>query len=231
MLFATLFAWGAITQQSTPISPGAKVPAARPVKPLVVIGPKLVRMLSVAERKLAKCQADRGAWTVSVKAVEMRASGSDVDELYGSIYVSANAAQEYHNTARIAGGAPNTIWSSVANQDIGANGATGLSTVTTNKAGYVESFSGGRTTTGDYVKVHFNVYDEDDGRGGPNDERFIVDEKVPAENATLIPTPMPSCEVSPEHVGETRRLLLARSNGNNLITLRLIVRWSRTYPL
>lgn len=159
----------------------------------------------------------------------MTASGSDVDELYGTIWaVASNQGRQAisyssSHASRREGGAiqraKTDIWFSPENANVGR----GLATITIGMRG--QATARDVSTQADSVRIRFGVKDEDDGRGGGNDEVFVL--TTGGEAGYPIKTPMPGREEAPEFTREARLTLHARSNGNNRLNLTLHVRWYR----
>lgn len=117
-----------------------------------------------ADRKRRACQADGGAWTAKIKGISMIATGSDVDEIYGKISVLSNAGDYVSGTTRkpAEDWGHREIWASKQSVNIGRDGVKGLATFTVRSRGP------------GHVTIAMNLYDEDDGRGGPNDDFFYL---------------------------------------------------------
>ena len=201
--------------------------------------PALKPLLSAEEtrqrRRIAKCKANGGEWFIVVRPVSLIASGSDVDELYGSIYAVAGnlggSARNVHSNIRQVreGGRvkrpSSDLWWSPDNANVGRDGGQGLATITITMRGQVDQRA--RSNVGDGVSIYFAVKDEDDGRGGSNDERFVVTRPNTPGNAYRIATDMPSCEDSPNFSRAARITINTRSNGDNRLNLSVHVRWFR----
>lgn len=187
------------------------------------------------QNRIRKCKQTGGAWTIYVKGLKMTASGSDVDELYGTIYAIASnqggGAKAYRSTViRTAadGGRTrpkNAIWFSHVNANVGRDGGKSLAQITIEMRGQPDRHT--RSTLDDGVSIDFAVMDEDGGRGGSDDDAFLLTRGSQSTNSYFISTRAPSCEDAPDFDRNMRTVLPAKSKGNNVLDLHVSVRWVR----
>jgi hypothetical protein len=177
------------------------------------------------DRKLKACQADFGKWTGRVEAKSLWATGSDVDEIYGSISVGQVSGAVYSNTRMKPGEGwgKMQLWASKKNVNLGDERQTGLSTITLQT-----------TSPASAISIYFDLHDEDDGRGGSNDESFLINEALGAyDNYRRFEFTVPPCSQNPEFEKTWRETISARddgSGGSNEVFLDVKVHVWRLYP-
>lgn len=175
-------------------------------------------------RKLAACNADRGQWWGTVQAKSLWATGSDVDEIYGSIMVGdisgATFSNSYMNTGQ--GWGRRQLWASKDNVNLGKTRQTHLSTITIRSPNPVSALS-----------IAFNLRDEDDGRGGSNDEFFYIgDARSIYDNFRRYEFYVPPCAQNAEFQQEWREIIATHAYGSsasNKVFLEVRVRVWRLY--
>lgn len=174
-----------------------------------------------ANRKRDACRAD-SAWTAKVKGLSLSATGSDVDEIYGAISVSsdvtASISSSYHNYAE--GWGANELWASKRNTNIGRGDVKSLSTVT------ISSIGRG------FIHILLYLFDEDDGRGGVNDEFFYMDGRQSRDsNYHAFKFDVPDCN-QPEFQRIWSTVIVGRTRppSNDQVFLHVHVEASRFYP-
>jgi len=193
---------------------------------------------TMRELQIEKCVANGGKWYVVIRPVTLTASGSDVDELYGRIWlVGKNYRQHplshYSSIASSSTWSQNRrkydIWYSKENANIGKYGGKNLSTITLSMRGTTEpSFT---RQSGNIIEVYWEVKDEDGSRGGNDDEYFTLSNSNYTTHDGFkifrIYIPESSCFDAPIFAHEKRVTINAHSNGNNRMSLNLHVQWFR----
>lgn len=187
------------------------------------------QVLSVAELKrraqLEKCKAARGNWQVKIKGLSVSAIGTDVDEIYGKIWISTSFAEPetFRQTMRLRGWNMQTLWGTKEPVNLGKYKQTALSTIT------VPGIPIGQPVR---VKVHFDLWD-DDSSGG-NEYFYIPNNKEPFgyKNFYAFTTVIPSCDQAPEFERVSQLSITGRASGTargNAVTARVRVVWSRKF--
>lgn len=223
-------------QMARPL-PNALQPQTRPVLPRLGERPKLspavgealrkrqeeARIQKEKDRKLGICNATGGRWIAKVKGISLSASGSDVDEIYGKISVgdisNATFSSSFRSTRQDWGN--HEIWASKDNFNLGRD-KPNLSTVTISS-----------TTPISAIRVNMSLYDEDDGRGGSNDEFFYLENNTSIyTNSRSFDVYVPPCWQSPEFSQVAQVQMIGRPMGSassNRVTLFVRVEISRVY--
>lgn len=209
------------------------------IRAVTLTSPKSVMpQPTVAERKLARCRAEEGRWILEVKGDRMSGSGSDVDEIYGTITVlAANLGMRVPNWTNLSprpGGQTFDLWHTAKNRNIGKYDATDFSTVRFSMEGKTPRYSsnnGNVASLDDHYTIIVRLWDEDDGRGGGNDERFTIDKRVSGKEYEFSTKTHPtSCEESPEFDRRATKLAPLLSNDDNVLNLTVSAHWYRLYP-
>lgn len=217
-----------------------KAPADRGVlirRPARPVGDMLVKNvvplkppLSEHDRKVAACKAAKGAWQVEVRGVKLSAKGSDVDEIYGSIYVSNTGGGVYHSARGGTGWQRNYLWASNDNVNLEGNPNIYFPRL------QITNIYGGERYNAK-VRVHFKLYDEDDGRGGSNDEFFIASGPIGAnkgaDNSLEYKYLITDCDEQPEFSRGFQETMFGMPYGQgekNKITFVFTLRAFREFP-
>lgn len=175
-------------------------------------------------RKLELCKANGGRWIAKVKGISLSASGSDVDEIYGKISIGdiSNATFSSSFKSSRQGWGNHEIWASKDNFNLGRD-KPHLSTVTISS-----------TTAISAIRIVMGLYDEDDGRGGSNDEFFFLENNTSSyTNSRNFDVYVPPCWQSAEFSQSTQMQMVGRPMGSassNRVTLFVRVEISRLYP-
>jgi len=216
----------ALQPQTRPVLPQLEERA----KPSAAVGEALrkrqeeARIQQEKNRKLELCKASGGRWVARVKGISLSASGSDVDEIYGKISVgdisNATFSSSYRSTRQDWGN--HEIWASRDNFNLGRD-KPNLSTVTISS-----------TTPISAIRVNMSLYDEDDGRGGSNDEFFYLENNTSIyTNSRNFDVYVPPCWQRAEFSQSSQVQMVGRPMGSassNRVTLFVRVEISRTYP-
>jgi len=206
-------------------------------KPAKPVGDLLVKKvvplkppLSEHDRKVAACKAAKGAWQVEVRGVKLSAKGSDVDEIYGSIYVSNTGGGVYHSARGGTGWQRNYLWASNDNVNLEGNPNIYFPRL------QITNIYGGERYNAK-VRVHFKLYDEDDGRGGSNDEFFIASGPIGAnkgaDNSLEYKYLITDCDEQPEFSRGFQETMFGMPYGQgekNKVTFVFTLRAFREFP-
>jgi hypothetical protein len=115
------------------------------------------------------------------------------------------------------------LWASKKNENLGDERQTGLSTITLQT-----------TSPASAISIYFNLHDEDDGRGGSNDESFLINEALGAyDNYRRFEFTVPPCSQNPEFEKTWCETISARDDGrggSNEVFLDVKVHVWRLYP-
>lgn len=187
------------------------------------------QVLSVAELKrralLEKCKAARGEWQVKIKGLSVGAIGTDVDEIYGKIWISTSFArpETFRQTMRLRGWNMQTLWGTKEPVNLGKYTQTALSTITV---------PGGPISQPVSVNVHFDLWDEDSP--GRDEYFYIPNNKDPFgyKNFYAFKTIIPTCDQAPEFERVSQLSITGRADGTargNAVTARVRVVWSRKF--
>jgi hypothetical protein len=182
------------------------------------------------DRKIAACKAANGAWSAEVRARELYGTGSDVDEIYGHIYATASDGGTYDTSHRAPGWTPNDLWST-NNKNIDLGPPIHLTQFPPMP---IRNLAGAQAHLAK-IYVHLDLHDEDDGRGGPNDETFLVLPSIgysrgPA-NSMVVSYYIKSCEEEPEfRSGSYYHLTAFPRNDSNQLTFDFSVMFKREFP-
>lgn len=219
---------------ATKVPLGATGSVRKPAKPA---GDMLVKKvvplkppISEHDRKVAACKAAKGAWQVEVRGVKLSAKGSDVDEIYGSIYVSNTGGGVYHSARGGTGWQRNYLWASNDNVNLEGNPNIYFPRL------QITNIYGGERYNAK-VRVHFKLYDEDDGRGGSNDEFFTASGPIGstrgADNSLEYKYLITDCDEQPEFSRGFQETMFGMPYGQgekNKITFVFTIRAFREFP-
>ncbi|MGY4397278.1 hypothetical protein ACVWZA_002472 [Sphingomonas sp. UYAg733] len=222
----------------TPSRPLGTVPLVdgfKPKPPVKVLTPAERTPMITPEqarhrRVLEACNRSNGQWYVKVRGIDLSAGGTDVDEIYGRIWVSSTAtdSSQFSSSAKRTGWNKQTLWGSEESVNLGKYPETALATVTIPGDG---RWAGRDIQT----RVHFELRDEDGGRGGSDDEFFYFqgnEISMGYANYRIFPVHIPTCEEGPEFERTTQVKLTARASGSasgNFVSLLVNVRTFRRY--
>lgn len=177
-----------------------------------------IRDQTALEEAQTRCRANSGEWFAEIDGISLSAAGSDVDEIYGTIEVYGPANTRYLNNTRRAvhkAWLHRMIWASKENVNIGQETQRDLSTVLISS----------KSNIGE-VQVHMFLTDEDDGRGGSNDDSFFLDGiNSFQKNYRSFQFHVPDCH-QPSFSREWRSVMVAyaSSSRSNSVTLEVRVK-------
>lgn len=222
-----------VAQGRVPLGGGVSI--RKPVKPVggTILVKQVVPLkppLSEHDRKVAACKAAKGAWRVEIRGVKLSAKGSDVDEIYGSIYVSNTGGGVYHNQRGGTDWQSNYLWASKDNVNL-----EGSPNIYFPRLQITNIYGGERYNA--KVRVHFKLYDEDDGRGGSNDEFFTASGPIGstrgADNSLEYKYLITDCDEQPEFSRGFQETMFGMPYGQgekNKITFVFTIRAFREFP-